>query len=52
MAKYRNAENPEFSKAMHELGRSNATQPHADRRTKRARSRADAKRRAIDVDYS
>ena len=52
MAKFRTNANPEWEKAMHEKGRSNATQPHEDRRTKRARSRADAKRRAIDVDYS
>ena len=37
---------PEFSKAMHEKGRSNCTQPH-DSRPKRQRSRQGAKRAAI-----
>lgn len=40
-------ENKPYAKAMGELRRSNASGVHADRRTKRARSRADAKRKAI-----
>ena len=44
--KYRLTALPEFSKAMHEKGRSNSTQPH-DSRPNRQRSRRDAKRAAI-----
>lgn len=46
MSTYTPTSNPEFSKAMHEKGRSNCTQPH-DSRPKRQRSRQDAKRSAI-----
>lgn len=34
--------NPEMAKAMRELRRSNAAQPHLDKRTKRARNRKQA----------
>ncbi len=44
--KYRLTALPEFSKAMHEKGRSSSTQPH-DSRPKRQRSRQDAKRASI-----
>lgn len=44
--KFRPTANPEFSKAMHMLGRSNATQKH-DSRPNRQRSRQDSKRAAI-----
>lgn len=50
MAKYKKIANPDFAKAMREIGRSSATEPHADRRTRRARSRFDAKKRAIESD--
>jgi hypothetical protein len=46
--KYRGTPNPELHKAMQELRRSSAAQPHQDRRTKRARSRADKLRKAIE----
>jgi hypothetical protein len=39
--------NPAYAQAMAELRRSNAAGTHADRRTRRARTRADAKRRAL-----
>lgn len=44
--KYRTTANPEWSQAMHEKGRSSATQPH-DSRPNRERSRQDAKKAAI-----
>lgn len=46
--KYRNAANPEYHAAMHELRSSSAASPHEDRRTRRARTRNDAKRRAVE----
>lgn len=45
-AKFRPTANPEFSKAMHMIGRSSATQKH-DSRPNRQRSRQDSKRAAI-----
>lgn len=45
--KYKHPANPERAQAMHGLARSNAAGTHADKRTKRRRSRADAKRHAI-----
>lgn len=47
MARYRNIANPELNKAMFGLGSSSATEPQKDRRTRRARTRGDALRRAI-----
>lgn len=47
MARYRNTANPELAAAMRDLGRSSATQPHQDRRTRRARTRSDARARSI-----
>ncbi len=44
---HKNLPNPEFSRAMHGLGSSSATEKHKDRRTRRARTRADAKKRAL-----
>lgn len=46
--KYRGVPNPELHKAMHGLRSSSAAQPHQDRRTRKARTRADAKRKAIE----
>lgn len=42
--------NPEYARAMAELRRSNASGTHADKRTKRQRTRSSAKRRAIEED--
>lgn len=39
--------NPEFQRAMHGLGSSSATEPHKDRRTRRARTRAAAKDKSL-----
>jgi hypothetical protein len=39
--------NPELAAAMRDLRKSNAAQPHEDRRTKRARSRQAQKQKAI-----
>lgn len=50
MDKHKNLPNPEWSQAMADKRRSNATQPHEDKRTKRARSRAASKRAAIERD--
>lgn len=47
MKKFRNTANPEYHSAMHGLRSSSATQPHKDRRTRRARTRSDALRRAV-----
>ena len=41
-------ENPEYHKAMVELRRSNASGTHADKRERRARSRADKLRKAVE----
>lgn len=38
---------PEQARAFAELGRSSATSPHADRRARRARTRATARGRAL-----
>ena len=46
--KHRGIENPEYHKAMLELRRSNASGTHADKRERRARSRADKQRKAIE----
>ena len=48
---HRNLPNPELQRAMHGLGSSSATEPHKDRRTRRARTRAADRGRAIR-DYS
>lgn len=45
--KYQGVPNPELHKAMHGLRSSSAAQPHKDRRTRRARTRAEAERKAI-----
>lgn len=45
--KYRGTPNPELHKAMHGLRSSSAASPHQDRRTRKARTRNDAKRKAI-----
>jgi hypothetical protein len=42
--------NEDLYRAMQEKRRSSAASPHADRRTRRQRTRADAKRRAIRED--
>lgn len=47
MEKWKNAANPELNQAMAEKGRSSATEPHKDRRTRRARSRQSARERAV-----
>jgi len=39
--------NEELAHAMRELRKSSASEPHKDRRTRRARSRGDAKRQAF-----
>lgn len=44
---HRNAANPELHKAMHELRRSSAAQPHADRRERRARTKGAMLRREL-----
>lgn len=48
--KHRNLPNPEFSRAMHALRMSSATDRHQDSRTKRARTRSAKRARAI-ADY-
>jgi len=48
--KYKGHENKEAFHADIERRRSNAGQPHLDRRTKRARTRKDALKRHIDRD--
>lgn len=48
--KYRGTANPAYALAMVELRRSNASGTHADKRTKRARTRNASKRRALE-DY-
>jgi hypothetical protein len=45
--KYRHHGNPVMAAALAELRRSNAAGPHLDRRTRRARTRADAARAAV-----
>lgn len=45
--KFKPVRNEELASAMRELRKSSASAPHEDRRTRRARSRADAKRRAL-----
>lgn len=45
--KHRNTANPELHRAMQELRRSSAAQPHADRRERRARTRKDALRKEL-----
>jgi hypothetical protein len=45
--KHRGTENPQYARDMVELRRSNAAGTHADKRTRRARTRSDAKRAAI-----
>ena len=45
--KHRNTALPKLQRAMHGLGSSSATEPHKDRRTRRARTRATAKTRAL-----
>lgn len=47
MAKYHNVANPERNRAMIGLRASSAAQPHKDSRTKRARTRHAALRRAL-----
>jgi hypothetical protein len=44
---HRNAANPELHQAMHELRRSSAAQPHADRRERRARTKGAMLRREL-----
>lgn len=46
--KYRGNANPEMHKAMHGLRSSSAAQPHQDKRTKRARTRADKLKKALE----
>jgi len=46
--KYRGIANPAYALAMVELRRSNASGTHADKRTKRARTRADSRKKAIE----
>ena len=48
--KYRGVANPAYALAMVELRRSGASGTHADKRTKRARTRNASKRRALE-DY-
>lgn len=48
--KYRGIANPAYALAMVELRRSNASGTHADKRTKRVRTRSASKRRAVE-DY-
>lgn len=45
--KHRGIANPRYAREMHELRSSSAAGIHADKRTKRLRTRADAKRAAI-----
>lgn len=45
--KYRGVANPELHSAMHGLRSSSAAQPHADRRTKRLKTRLNQKKNAI-----
>lgn len=48
MAKpHRNIANPQMAAAMRELRSSSAASPHADRRTRRARSRSDSLRKEL-----
>lgn len=47
MATHRNIANPDFQRAMHGLGSSSATEKHKDRRTRRARTRATERSRAV-----
>lgn len=44
---YKPTANPELAKAMLEKRMSSATEPHKDKRTKRARTRRAAKQKAI-----
>jgi hypothetical protein len=46
----RGTENPEYIKAMRDIRKSNAAQPHEDRRTRRKRTRADKRKAAIKDD--
>jgi len=46
-AKFTPTANPAYAKGIAEIRRSNAAGTHEDRRTRRARTRADAKRRAM-----
>jgi len=50
MSKARGVANPGLADAMRQIRRSGACTPQADRRTKRARSRAASKARAIRED--
>lgn len=47
-AKRKGIENPKYAREMAELRRSGAAGVHEDKRTRRARSRSDAERKAID----
>tara|TARA_R110002051_G_scaffold314950_2_gene392617 strand:+ start:3767 stop:3955 length:189 start_codon:yes stop_codon:yes gene_type:complete len=49
--RYRAMANPERNQAMLELRRSSATEPQADRRTRRARSRHAQRAKAISAQY-
>jgi len=46
--KYHHHGNPALAAAMRGLRLSNAASPHLDRRTRRTRTRADAKRASLD----
>lgn len=46
-AKFKPTANPAYAQGIAEIRRSNAAGTHEDRRTRRARSRSDAKRRAL-----
>lgn len=48
--KFKGTENPGYARDMAELRRSNAAGTHADGRTKRERTRTDAKRAHIERD--
>ena len=48
MTKHRGNENKPYIEAMREIRRSNATTPHEDSRTKRARTRKASKQKAIN----
>jgi hypothetical protein len=50
MDKHKGIENPEAARAAAERAQSNAWGTHADKRTKRERTRADAKRAHIERD--
>jgi hypothetical protein len=47
MKKFRGIANAEYIAGMREIRKSNAAGVHADKRTKRARTRADSFRRAV-----